>query len=774
MSDSGARRSAATRMNELPVQGGPQKRPAVRQLIEAFKRCSPWSGAGWNRVRHNEDVRFMRWPGQWWDCKKRGSSGKPAFPWQEASDQRCPVADDIINGIVAECVEAFWRAWLSPKAGMTEVSNYAVKLADHFVNAWANEALAVQVERSAQYRETYGWVPLHARWETEIALEYRTLSLEELVAAGQRLMEMMGEESGALTSAATGMMLLPELILDPEREAEAVEVLQMAYGEYARQRVGPARVELPGLRDARVRRAVRELRETGRAELPVPYVCRNQPAVYALKPWEEFFLTNNCADVQEGMSFRVDWLSEVSLRAKGLSEDWDKGWIEEAVKHKGKFSAWNIAASVNETLPSGELSQAMSATGNSVYELTDLKQDLIEVVYCVYRLLDEDDVPGVYLTIVHPNVGAVEGQVSAASSYAWHGLLRDARGKVPFVIGKREELGPAITSSRGVPEICNSWQRVIKSQTDGTVDWTSLGVLPPINEYANAMGTEYKYGPAVKNTVVPGREPSFMEVPTKGVPVAFEMLQYIERKVAKYFGEPHPDLAERDGAAKRNKTVGSFLMLWTGAIEQVLELCQANMEDAEFARITGAPEGWLDGNRNRPGLLGGPAGGVQLEFDIRELDPEYVGGVMKTMNEAVIPADVGGVINRTKWSRVQMRMLNPRLSRELVTEEGDASKAMFDRVKTDVALMFVGQEAEYVEMDPAAKAKLGYLTQVIEANPNYGYALRHEPKGRFMELLDKYARNLQFSLTQEQNKQVGRIGVTSDGMERGSGEAGEV
>ncbi len=35
--------------------------------------------------------------------------------------------------------------------------------------------------------------------------------------------------------------------------------------------------------------------------------------------------------------------------------------------------------------------------------------------------------------------------------------------------------------------------------------------------------------------------------------------------------------------------------------ESVLELCQANMEDAEFARVTGAPEGWLDANRNRPG-----------------------------------------------------------------------------------------------------------------------------------------------------------------------------
>jgi len=552
---------------------------------------------------------------------------------------------------------------------------------------------------------------------------------------------------------------LLDAIGDIEREAEAVELLGMAWQAYAVAQVGD--MQLPLLQDNTLRRAVRDLRENGFADMPVPYICRDQPAWYALKPWEEFFLSNNSADVRRAVNYRVDWLSEVELRAKVKAEDWDPGWVNEAVKFKGKFSAWNIAVSVNQSVPDGNLASAMSGNGSSLYEMVDQKADMIEVVYCVYQMLDDNGVPGVYLTILNPGFGGKDSApVSRASSYAWHGLLKDAAGEVPFLVGKREELAPTITSSRGVPEICNSWQRIEKTQTDGANDWTSIGVLPPINEYANALGTQYRYGPAVRNTVTMGKEPAFMDVPTKGVPWSYEMLDRVEKKVAKYFGEAHPELDPQGGLSKRNKAVSTFLKFLTRVLQRMCNLCVVNMSDAQFSEVTGAPPGWLDARRHTPNILS-----AKLEFDVRELNPEYVGNLMKSMNETVIPADVGGVLNRTAWTRVQMRMLSPRLARELVVEEGDASERMFEGVKADVQGMFIGDEPRYVEMDPGAKAKLGYLDQIVRANPNYMKVLQANPQGRFATLLEKYVENLQFSLTQEQNKQVGRIGVTPDRME---------
>ncbi len=775
--------------NSPPVFGNPGGSPDVSRLIASFRTCSPWDAAGYNRVASNEAIRYNRGMGHTPDCRKHGTPNSAATPWEGASNQKDFTADHITNGIVAECLEAFTRAWHSPRAGTNEVSNYAVKLADYIVNTWCAEELPVAAERAAQYLATYGWVPLHPRWELELSLRYQVLEFDQLLEAAQALSERLhGPEGAGLLAQmpmAEQLADLPAAILDPARTAEAAELLQLVYLHFsaaALEEYGPgvAQLTLPELQPATLRKAIRDLRMEGSARVPVPYVCKNQPTLAALKPWEEFFVTNDCAQLEKSLSFRVDWLSEVDLRAKEKSEDWDPGWIAEAVKHKGKFSAWQYAVAASPTAISPQSPQSLTAlmgggegwagdgSGLSTFQMPQHRQDLIQVVYAIYRMLDENGVPGVYMTIFHPNVGASdagadgkEGQaVSKASSYAWHGLIDAAEGMVPFLVGKREELAPTITSSRGIPEICNSWQRVKKVHLDAPIDHASLAVTPPVNTYANALGTSYRWGPKVENTVQPGREPKFMEIPNSGVPIAFEISDRVDRGSKEYFGEAHPELVPGSGQARRNKMVGSFLLLMTRGVQRMVNLCQANMSDADFAEVTGAPAGWLDDRREHPGLLA-----TSLEFDIRELDPAYVSEVLKAMNETVIPADVGGVINRTKWTRKQMQMLNPRLARELVQDDGDASKQMFDRVKSDVAMMFVGQEADYVEMDPAAKAKLSYLQQVIQANPLYQRGLA--AGGRFGDLLQKYIENLQFSLTQEQNKQVGRIGVQTDAMEQG-------
>jgi len=166
---------------DAPVFGNPSGRPDVPALLESFKRCSPWSGTGWNRVRFNEDTRYNRWPNQTWDCKKHGTPSKPPFPWEEASDVRAHLADDIMNGIVADCYEAAERHWLAPKGGLGDEHNYAIKLCDYIVNEWCDEEWPIQVERASQYRETYGWVPAHVRWERALALHYRKVTLEDLL-----------------------------------------------------------------------------------------------------------------------------------------------------------------------------------------------------------------------------------------------------------------------------------------------------------------------------------------------------------------------------------------------------------------------------------------------------------------------------------------------------------------------------------------------------------------------------------------------------------------
>jgi len=69
----------------------------------------------------------------------------------------------------------------------------------------------------------------------------------------------------------------------------------------------------------------------------------------------------------------------------------------------------------------------------------------------------------------------------------------------------------------------------------------------------------------------------------------------------------------------------------------------------------------------------------------------------------------------------------------------------------------LGNEALYTENDPTAAMKLQYTEQIIKANPKAQQAAQGDPQ--FKQLLENYVKNLQMSQSQQQNKQIGRIGV---------------
>ena len=53
--------------------------------------------------------------------------------------------------------------------------------------------------------------------------------------------------------------------------------------------------------------------------------------------------------------------------------------------------------------------------------------------------------------------------------------------------------------------------------------------------------------------------------------------------------------------------------------------------------------------------------------------------------------------------------------------------------------------------------KMQFMQQIVQGNPKYQEALQGD--GRFQALLENYGKNLQQSVSQEQNKMIGRIGV---------------
>ena len=155
------------------------EKPNVAALRTAFERCRPQAGeAG----EVNDAVRYATWEGQTPDNRK---SGKDARPWTGASDLRVFLADDVCNDFVALCVTAFWRAVLSleaVEAGDTRTAGIMSKVIRYFVRNRLMGKLRDEVQLSAQYMASYGWLVLHPVWEREVSRRRYELTLEMLVA----------------------------------------------------------------------------------------------------------------------------------------------------------------------------------------------------------------------------------------------------------------------------------------------------------------------------------------------------------------------------------------------------------------------------------------------------------------------------------------------------------------------------------------------------------------------------------------------------------------
>jgi len=72
--------------------------------------------------------------------------------------------------------------------------------------------------------------------------------------------------------------------------------------------------------------------------------------------------------------------------------------------------------------------------------------------------------------------------------------------------------------------------------------------------------------------------------------------------------------------------------------------------------------------------------------------------------------------------------------------------------------MLLGNEVLYQENDPAAQTKMQFTQQVMQNNPKAQAALQQDEN--FQQLFQNYIKNLQMSVMQQQNAQIGRLGVT--------------
>jgi len=682
--------------------------PDVGDLLSEYNRAMINSTQG-NLTTKFDDIRFARWAGQSEDGKKHSNlrnDGDPAWPFEGASDVRNRLIDSTCNELSALLVTAFERATI--RASETELNDTSISGVATTLLHWVRDnkmplELRREAELGAQYAFQYGWTAFFVGWRQNISKRSQPISMQEIM--------VMAQQSGSPT-----LMQLPQLIADQAEEAALI-----------------LQASVPGLTLQEAKRMVRELSETGMTTRDEEYVSKNLPEIIALKPWDEVLFPPETSDLQRSrVIFRRTWMSEVEIREKITTEGWNKDWVELAVQMAGKSSTmYNM-----NLLPSTEL---------LVYNGINY-QNMIEVVYCYTKSLD-GTAPCIYYTVICPQA-AVDHR-NDPISYAIHERLDYAHGEYPFVEFRRECIRRAIFDTRGVPELASTDQDEVKAQHDSIRDHTAFSTLPPI-KVVKRIGAINKIGPGVSLPVVSPTDYTFMDPPARQPTVAFELIQRVEASHAAYFGTVNSTVDPRKTQLLQQMLVNTWLLTWRTVFRQMFSLCCQYMSPQEIQRITGGqlPQN-LSAIHNEFDLT--------VKFDVNDLDKEYIAQKIDFLTK-VAQLDSGGVLNRNKLTEMMIRAVAPEMAQELILNPQDASRQMFKDVQSDIALMLLGNEALYQQNDPSAQTKLQYAQQIIQANPKAQQALQQDQN--FQALFQNYIKSLQMSVMQQQNAQIGRIGVT--------------
>jgi len=682
-------------------------RTKISSLISELSQAESDASYYFGRKTDNFNTRFCLWAGQSEDGRKhQGSLGKRPWPWEGASDTRIRLADTLINENVRLLKRAFFssRMQVQPVETSDSIIKQAVQTAlNWMMKVHCLDDLRREVELALQIRETFGLSFLGVFWRTTTRVEEKSITMEEI-----QNVALQGDGAAAA---------LVEAILDPLQEEGAQAMLGMLA-----EKAGTVA-------------AVRALREKGIFTYENPYIFESKPEWVALEPLEDILFPASTWSIQRApWVARRELITEDELRERGTTQDYDADWIERAVKQKGMTQRIN-----RNILRNNE-------------HLANNDRDLIEV-YHVYRKVHDKGATRVECTVINTSI---------TDLVAKHEISPYEHGQFPFIELPRERASRNLLESRGIPELVHTSQGEIKTQRDYRADRASIAILPPVRVPANRGKLELVFGPGSQ---IPERRPGefgWMEPPPfdKGT---IEVEQSTRGDVDEYFSRATAAIAPARTMLAQQDLVDSFLTDMKLAIAQTLQLMQQYLTDAQVQRIVGMLPGKFQLTREE---VQGQYD-LQVDFDVRDLDNEFLGKKLDYIAKVAIPLDVAGVIDRAGLVKFIMSAVDPVLGESLVRDAGVAAAAEAEDEQVQFTKIAAGAEPPLKE-GGNPQVRLQVLQQTIQANP--AVAQRYQQDEIFRKMIDARVQSFQFQLTQQQNAQIGRMGAVPALSQLGPGQ----
>jgi hypothetical protein len=672
------------------------KEPDIMALANAYDTCLIDLDYYFESCLRSYNDRRNIWDGKSDDLRKNGAN---AFPWQGASDQEVNVVGERIDMYVALFDQALQRSHIKafptsmaamPKAAV--VSGFLKWMRSTYIPDFKR-----QMELGGNYLMEKGIMVSYVGWNREKRSYLQSISLEQIQEASPDLVE---------------------LILSGQDDEVLLDLIQQSF---------------PDLSTKRAKKAIKDLRKMGAAEIPLPRQTVDCPVVYACAPDGEVMFPSYISDPQRApYMFWRTFLTAQELEKKVTNEGWDREWVDNAIETlRGKDSMYLDGEKVKT---------------QTRLPITD-DNDLVMVVYAYQRLIDEEDgSEGIYCTVFHPQT---EG-------FAKHELL-NGYDDYPFVVTRLANDQKRMYEVQTFSDILRGPQMQIKTERDSRIDRASLATLPPLMHPAGRPPSDW--GPGRR---VPYRrlgEISFGPIPSQdngSIESELSMRSQADRAIGL-------DLENPLSAARQQYYIGKFLDHVKDVLTMAWKLYQRMGPDEVFFQVTGNPN---------PQVMtkGSPDEdfSIMVSFDSLSSDPDTAETQLKNMVQ-LVQLDRNGIMDVNKLLEFAASSINPIFADYVLQPVEESQQKVAKNVTDDLAKIFAGIE---VPAQPNGAQIAMQMVQAYVQQPDV--AARAQSDEAFAGRLQKYMGQYQMMMMQAQNAEIGRLGtapaqmggVTTQGMEQ--------
>jgi hypothetical protein len=665
--------------------------PDVKTLNYAYEQTVNELEAYFDLCRTSYDDRRNFWPGKSRDHRKHGSD---AFPWEGASDIECHVIDERITRLVSLFMSSLKRS--NVRAFPVESTDIArSKLVSSFLKWMVSSGYIPrfyrEMELGANYLLERGILLTYVGWHREDRSFKQEIDLQQIAQISPDVYRAI--ESG-------------------ESDTELVILLQNTFD---------------GVSEKRAKKALKELRKNGTAELPIVRRQVNAPEVKTLAPDGDFFFPPYVTDPQRSpYCFWRTYYTPQELQNKVATDGWDEDFVEHVIDKYRGTKIYSI-----EREKEGRRSISLS---DNAYEA----EELIEIVYGYQRLIDEEDgSEGIYCTVFHKEFTGT----ADIPGYAKFELMNGYED-YPVVVTRLSEDTKRLYDAQSIPSILRSIQNQVKVERDSRIDRNSLATLPPILHPVGQAPNDW--GPG---RMIPYRRKGdldFAPTPTFNQG-SVEMEKTLTDLADRIVGL---DEGSQMSQVRQQFLVDKFLSHAAEVLKMAFKCFQRFGPEEVFFRVTGSPDPQTFSKGNPDEDFD-----ILINFDVQNTDPDTVKSKIEQF-VALNQINANNRLNLDSLLDIGAAGIDPVMADAVLQPVEDAQQQVVKDVTDDLAKIFAG-----IEM-PARPAGASIAIQVIQEYVQQpDVAQRLQTDQAFQARLQKYSGQYTFQMQQAQNAQIGRVGT---------------